>query len=69
MTLEIEKLIGGQYLNASFEVLTVVRMMTLFFWVITPRRPVQSAGHELIYARNASLAAMQVSASGSNVRY
>jgi hypothetical protein len=69
MTLEIENLIGGQYLNASFEVLSVVRMMTLFFWVITPRRPVQSADHELICARNESLAAMQVSASGSNVRY
>jgi hypothetical protein len=31
--------------------------------------PLQSTDHELIPARNASLAAMQGSASGSNVRY
>jgi predicted aconitase len=34
-----------------------------------PELDVQSTDHELIPARNASLAAMQGSASGSNVRY
>jgi hypothetical protein len=39
------------------------------FWFYFPTGLVQSTDHELIPARNASLSAMQGSASGSNVRY